>query len=99
MFVKGRICIKLAGRDAGKQCVVVEEIDDKFVTIDGLTRRRKCNKSHLEPTEEIMSLKSGAHEEIVEAFKKVGIEIKEKKSKPATERPRQKRTADKKSKK
>ncbi|MDD1775029.1 MAG: 50S ribosomal protein L14e, partial [Methanobacterium sp.] len=26
----GRICIKLAGREAGEKCVIIEVIDDKF---------------------------------------------------------------------
>ena len=48
----GRVCIKLAGRDAGKKCVIVGILDDKTVMIDGETRRRKCNILHLEPLKE-----------------------------------------------
>jgi len=43
----GRICVKTAGRDAGLKCVIVDVLDDKFVLIDGETRRRKCNILHL----------------------------------------------------
>lgn len=35
----GRVCIKIAGRDAGMKCVVVEQLDNNFVLIDGQTRR------------------------------------------------------------
>ncbi len=28
----GRVCMKLAGREAGKKCVVVDVIDKNFVT-------------------------------------------------------------------
>ena len=60
MFTVGRICVKIAGRDAGKQCVIVEAYDDGTVLVDGQTRRRKCNVRHLEPTERTVELKSGA---------------------------------------
>ena len=49
MFEIGRLCVKIAGRDAGLKCLVVEVIDDNYVLIDGQTRRRKCNIKHLEP--------------------------------------------------
>jgi len=88
----GRVCIKIAGRDAGMKCVVVEQLDNNFVLIDGQTRRRKCNLAHLEPTKEILSIKKGAsHDEVVTAFKAIKVEIKEKKAKPKTERPKKQR--------
>jgi large subunit ribosomal protein L14e len=89
----GRICVKLAGREAGKKCVVVEAVDDNFVIIDGAVRRKKCNIKHLEPLGETMKISKGAsHEEIVKEFKKLGIEIKEKKAKePKAEKPAKKR--------
>ncbi len=49
MIEPGRLCIKIAGREAGRVCVVVKEIDDKFVLIDGFVKRRRCNRKHLEP--------------------------------------------------
>ena len=88
----GRVCIKIAGRDAGMKCVVVEQLDNNFFLIDGQTRRRKCNLAHLEPTKEILSIKKGAsHDEVVTAFKAIKVEIKEKKAKPKTERPKKQR--------
>lgn len=89
LYSVGRVCVKLAGRDAGKKCVVVEEIDTNFVLVDGETRRRKVNVRHLEPLEQTVDIKSGADTNAV--AKAMGIEIKAKKSKKAAERPRKQR--------
>jgi len=92
MFEVGRICIKLAGRDAGEKCVVVEKLKDHLVLIDGLTRRRKCNINHLEPLAEKIAIKSKAsHADIVSAFSKLGITIKDKKKKEKKPKPTRKR--------
>jgi len=79
MMDVGRICVKIAGRDAGLKCVVVDLIDDSYVLIDGETRRKKCNKKHLEPLNDTIKInKKASHETVVSEFKKLGIEIKEK---------------------
>ena len=92
MMDVGRLCLKLAGRDAGKKCVIIEKLDNNFVLIDGETRRRKCNIHHLEPLKETLALKSKAgHTEVVAAFKKLGIELKETKPKQAKEKPQKAR--------
>ncbi len=94
MIEIGRLCIKIAGRDAGKKCVVVDVIDDNTVLIDGETRRRNCNIKHIEPLKETIKIKKGAsHTDIVSEFKKLKIDFKEKKSKDTTERPRKVRKA------
>ena len=91
-FDVGRLCMKIAGRDARKKCVIVEVLDNLYVMIDGETRRRKCNINHLEPLKETIDIKKGAsHEDIVAAFKKLGTELVDKKPKTAAERPRRKR--------
>ncbi len=47
----GRVCIKTVGREAGEKCIVVSVDDSKNVTIVGKNvKKRKCNISHLEPT-------------------------------------------------
>ena len=57
--------------------------------IDGETRRKKCNIKHLEPLKDKIDIKKGAsHADIVKEFKKLKIDIKEKKSKSKTEKPR-----------
>ena len=99
MFEVGRLCIKLAGRDAAKKCVIVEVVDDRFVMIDGETRRRKCNVLHLEPLMETLPIKKGASEaDVNAAFKKNGIEINETKPKHAADRPVRARKGDEKQK-
>ena len=89
MIEVGRMCVKIAGRDAGLKCVIVEVLDKNFVMIDGQTRRRKCNVLHLEPLDKTVDIKPKAsHDEIAEEFSKLQIEVKDRKSKKAAERPR-----------
>tara|TARA_Y100000310_G_C20672939_1_gene811289 strand:- start:51 stop:440 length:390 start_codon:yes stop_codon:yes gene_type:complete len=86
MIQVGRICLKIAGRDAGKKAIVVETLDDSNVIIDGEVRRRKCNIKHLEPTSQEIKLKKGAsHTDVVKEFKKIGIEV-------VTTKPRKKKS-------
>lgn len=81
----GRLCMKLAGRDAKQFCVVIDVLDDNFVMIDGQTRRKRCNVLHLEPLSREFKLKKNAsHQEIVKAFEDAGITITEKKAKIKT---------------
>lgn len=86
MFNVGQVCLKIAGRDAGKKCAVVEVIDDKYVLIEGETRRRKCNISHLEPLNNKINISKGASHDAV--MKELGFSPKVKKTKSKTERPK-----------
>jgi len=62
----GRICMKISGREAGEKCVIVEIIDDKFVEVVGsAVKNRRCNIKHLEPTEQVMEIKSEDPEAII----------------------------------
>jgi large subunit ribosomal protein L14e len=89
LFDIGRVCVKLAGRDAGKKCVIVDIKDEHVVLLDGETRRRHCNVKHLEPLNETLDLKKGAsHVEVVAAFKRLGLEARETKTKKPTPRPK-----------
>ena len=74
MMEVGRVCVKLAGREAGERCVVVEVLDENYVVVAGpAVRRRRCNVSHLEPTPQILEIAKGATDEKVkEAFEKAG---------------------------
>jgi large subunit ribosomal protein L14e len=67
----GRVCVKLAGREAGKKCVVVEAQDKNFVVVLGEgIRRRRCNISHLEPSSETIKLKKATSDkEILKSLK------------------------------
>lgn len=88
----GRICLKIAGRDSNKKCVVVDILDKNSVLIDGETRRKRCNILHIEPLNQVLDIKKGAsHDEVINAFKKIGLKAritrpKEKKEKPAKPR-------------
>ncbi len=94
MFDVGRLCVKIAGRDAGKKCVVVEVLDRTYVLIDGETRRRKCNIAHLEPLESIVDVQKGAsHEAVAAALKKEGIDTRETKAKQSSQKPSAQRKA------
>ncbi|MBU2559735.1 50S ribosomal protein L14e [archaeon] len=57
----GMVCKKLSGREAGRTCVIVEQIDKNFVMVDSPgVRRRRCNIRHLDPTEITVDIKEGA---------------------------------------
>ena len=89
MFEVGRVCVKIAGRDAGQKCVIVEVLDDRHVMIDGMTRRRKCNKIHLEPLGQTLDISGKAsHEEVAKAFKTIDLEVKTTKPKQKTDKPK-----------
>ncbi len=92
MIEIGRVCIKTAGRDASKKCVIIDILDDKYVLIDGETRRRKCNILHIEPLNQVIKIeKNASHEEVAKSFKELGIETRQTKPKPKTQKPLKKR--------
>src|SRR3990167_7657834 len=92
MIELGRVCIKTAGRDASKKCVIIDILDDKYVLIDGETRRRKCNILHIEPLNQVIKIeKNASHEEVAKALEELGLKARETKPKPKTEKPRKKR--------
>jgi large subunit ribosomal protein L14e len=83
----GRLAVKIAGRDAGKECLIIDVLDKNNVLIDGNTRRRKCNIQHLEFLPKKADIKKNAtHEEVLAALASLGIKVlpkagpKEKKS-------------------
>jgi len=88
LFEVGRLVLKIAGRDSGKNAVIVDKIDDNYVIIDGQTRRKKCNIKHLEPLPQSIKLKKGAStEEVKNEFKKLGLEVVISHKKEKTEKP------------
>lgn len=99
MIEIGRLCLKIAGRDAGKICAIIEKIDDNYVMVDGETRRKKCNINHLEFLDKTISIKQNAeNSEVVKALKELGIETKEKaekQKKQAVERPKKQKKQNK----
>ena len=95
MFDVGRLCVKTAGRDAGKHCVVVEVVDENFVLVDGETRRRKVNVKHLEPLGKMVELGGTSHADVKVAFEKLGMKVLETKKKEKKEKPRKVRKGKK----
>jgi len=75
----GRICVKVAGREAGRKCVIVDIIDDNFVLVTGpksLTgvKRRRVNIKHIEPLDKVIDIKRGASdEEVLKAIAATGL--------------------------
>jgi len=75
----GRVCVKIAGRESGRKCVIVDIIDDNFVLVTGpksLTgvKRRRANIKHLEPTEVKVDIRRGAEdEEVLKAIEEAGL--------------------------
>lgn len=79
VFDVGRVCVKIAGREAGRKCVVVDIVNDNFVLVTGpraLTgvKRRRANVKHLEPTSHKIGIPRGASdEEVVKALEEAGL--------------------------
>ncbi len=75
----GRICVKIAGREAGRKCVIVDIIDDNFVLITGpksLTgiKRRRVNIKHIEPLDKVIDIPKGASDEdVLKAIAAAGL--------------------------
>ena len=86
----GQLCVKIAGRESGKQCVIVDKIDSIYVLIDGNLRRKKCNILHLEFLNRKLDIKKGASTaEVHKAMEKEGIKVIKLKPKKETKpRPR-----------
>ncbi len=66
----GRVCMKMAGREAGKKCVIVDVMDKSFVMVTGPkkvtgVKRRRVNINHLQPTPDKLDIKRGASDEEV----------------------------------
>jgi large subunit ribosomal protein L14e len=82
----GRVIIKLAGKEAGRYGVIVDQVNDNYVIVDGNFKRRKCNLKHLELTDLILNLKKGASTaEVQEAMKKAKIKVTSPRSKKVKE--------------
>jgi large subunit ribosomal protein L14e len=74
-FEVGRVCVKTAGRDTGKRCVVVDLMDKNFALVTGPksvsgVRRRRVNVNHLKPLEEKLTIEKGASDEQIAALLK-----------------------------
>ena len=92
MYEVGRLCVKLAGRDAGKKCIIIDILKDNYVMIGGSTRRRKCNTAHLEPLDKVIKIKKKAtRADVAKAFKKLKLPVNTTKPKKAASKPKKER--------
>jgi large subunit ribosomal protein L14e len=66
----GRVCVKTAGRETGRKCIIVDVMDKSFVLVTGPkkitgVKRRRVNINHVAPTENTIQIKRGASDEEV----------------------------------
>jgi large subunit ribosomal protein L14e len=66
----GRVCVKVAGRESGRKCVIVDVMDKSFILVTGPkkvtgVKRRRVNINHVAPLEDIVQVKRGASDEEV----------------------------------
>jgi large subunit ribosomal protein L14e len=82
LYEIGRVCVKTVGRETGSYCVIVDEMEGRFVVVTGPkhvsnVRRRKCNIRHLEPLEMEIPIEKGADDSSVEkALEDAGLKEK-----------------------
>ena len=60
----------MAGREAGRKCVIVDVMDKSFVVVTGPkkvtgVKRRRVNINHVAPTEDLIPIKRGASDDEV----------------------------------
>ncbi len=87
----GRLCVKTAGRENGKKCVVVDVMDQSFAMITGPkavtgVKRKRVNLGHIMPLQDRIDLARGASdEEVSSALEAAGKmeEMKQPAVKPA----------------
>jgi large subunit ribosomal protein L14e len=66
----GRICVKLAGRETGRKCVIIDVMDKSFVLVTGPkkvtgVKRRRVNINHVKPLQDKIEIPRGASDEEV----------------------------------
>lgn len=66
----GRVCVKQAGREIGKKCIVIDVMDKSFVLVTGPkkvtgVKRRRVNINHVMPLQDKVDVKRGASDEEV----------------------------------
>jgi large subunit ribosomal protein L14e len=78
----GRICVKLAGRETGRKCVIIDVMDKSFVLITGPqkatgVKRRRVNINHVKPLQEKIDIPRGASDEEVTTILKTAGKLEE----------------------
>jgi len=78
----GRICVKLAGRETGRKCVIIDVMDKSFVLITGPkkvtgVKRRRVNINHVKPLQDRIEIPRGASDEEVNAILETAGKLEE----------------------
>lgn len=78
----GRICVKLVGRETGRNCVIIDVMDKSFVLITGPqkatgVKRRRVNINHVKPLQDKIDIPRGASDEEVTTILKNAGKLKE----------------------
>ncbi|MHA1369245.1 MAG: 50S ribosomal protein L14e [Promethearchaeota archaeon] len=75
----GRVCVKTAGRESLRRCVLVDIIDKNFGLVTGPksisgVKRRRVNLSHIEPTDDKINIsKNASDEEVLKALQEANL--------------------------
>ena len=64
----GRICVKVAGRESGRKCVIVDVMDKSFVLITGPksvtgVKRKRANVGHIKVLEDKLEIKKNSSDD------------------------------------
>jgi large subunit ribosomal protein L14e len=78
----GRICIKLAGRETGRKCVIVDIMDKSYVLVTGPqkvtgVKRRRVNINHVKPLQDRIEIPKGASDEEVNSVLEAAGKLEE----------------------
>ncbi len=78
----GRICVKLAGRETGRKCVIIDVMDKSFVLITGPqkttgVKRKRVNINHVKPLQDKIDIPRGASDDEVAAVLKNAGKLEE----------------------
>ena len=78
----GRVCVKVAGRESGRKCVIVDVMDKSYVVVTGPkkvtgVKRRRVNINHVAPTEDTIQIKRGASDDEVTQMIKADGKLEE----------------------
>jgi large subunit ribosomal protein L14e len=78
----GRMCVKLAGRETGKKCVIIDVMDKSFVLVTGPkkvtgVKRRRVNINHVKLLQDKIEIPRGASDEEVNTVLEAAGKLKE----------------------
>ena len=78
MLSKGRVALKIAGRDSGV-CAIVDTKEDRVQVIGPSVRKRWVNPAHLEPLSDMLEVDRLSDDELVEKLRPLEETLKKRK--------------------